>query len=241
VDLFPAIDIRFGRAVRLAQGAAAPASPHDGDPIALAERFVMQGARWLHLVDLDRAFGDGENGSLIGRIITRVGSHIRIQLGGGMRSLERLREVRDLEVARIVLGSAVVTTPALVSQALELLGAPRVAVGLDVRDGLLALHGWQQTSVVRARDVAIRVAAEGVRTILHTDIARDGRLAGPDFVGAVELQRVSGAGVILSGGVGSLDDLVRAKAAAVAGVVVGRALYEGRFTLAQALTALLDV
>lgn len=240
MDLFPAIDIRFGRAVRLAQGAAA-SERHEDDPVALAERFVMQGARWLHLVDLDRAFGDGENGALVGRIITRVGSHIRIQLGGGIRNAERLREVRDLEVARIILGSAVVDTPALVPQALELLGAPRVAVGLDVRDGLLALHGWQQTSIVRARDVAIRVAGEGVRTIVYTDIARDGRLAGPDFVGAIELQEASGAGVILSGGVGSIDDLLRAKAAAVAGVVVGRALYEGRFTLAQALTALLDV
>lgn len=240
MDLFPAIDIRFGRAVRLAQGAAV-SERHEDDPVALAERFVMQGARWLHLVDLDRAFGDGENGALVGRIITRVGSHIRIQLGGGIRNAERLREVRDLEVARIILGSAVVDTPALVPQALELLGAPRVAVGLDVRDGLLALHGWQQTSIVRARDVAIRVAGEGVRTIVYTDIARDGRLAGPDFVGAIELQEASGAGVILSGGVGSIDDLLRAKAAAVAGVVVGRALYEGRFTLAQALTALLDV
>ena len=240
MDLFPAIDIRFGRAVRLAQGAAATDRHHDY-PVAVAERFAMQGARWLHLVDLDRAFGDGENGALIGRIITRVGSHMRIQLGGGIRSEERLREVRDLEVARIILGSAVVGTPALVSQALDLLGAPRVAVGLDVRDGLLALHGWQQTSIVRARDVAIRVAEEGVRTIVYTDIARDGRLAGPDFVGAIELQEVSGAGVILSGGVGSIDDLLRARASAVAGVIVGRALYEGRFTLAQALTALLDV
>jgi phosphoribosylformimino-5-aminoimidazole carboxamide ribotide isomerase len=241
LDLFPAIDIRFGRAVRLAQGAAAVTSPHADDPIALAERFVLQGARWLHIVDLDRALGDGENGALIGRISRRVGSHIRIQLGGGIRSLERLREVRDLEVARVILGSAAVTRPELVPEALELLGAPRVAIGLDVRDGLLSLRGWQQTSIVRARDVAIRVAAEGVRTIVYTDIARDGRLAGPDFVGAVELQAVSGAGVILSGGVGSLDDLLRAKAAAVAGVIVGRALYEGRFTFSEALTTLLDV
>jgi phosphoribosylformimino-5-aminoimidazole carboxamide ribotide isomerase len=241
VDLFPAIDIRFGRAVRLVQSGAPATDRHDDDPVALAERFAMQGARWLHLVDLDRAFGDGENGDLIGRIITRVGSHLRIQLGGGLRSGERLREVRDLEVARFVLGSAVVTTPEIVPAAMEILGVARLAVGLDVRDGLVALHGWQQTSVVRARDVAKRVGGEGVRTIVYTDIARDGRLAGPDFVGAVELQEVSGAGVILSGGVGSIDDLLRAMASAVAGVVVGRALYEGRFTLAEALTALLDV
>lgn len=241
MDLFPAIDIRFGRAVRLVQHGAAPTDQHDDDPVALAERFAMQGARWLHLVDLDRAFGDGENGALVDRIITRVGSHLRIQLGGGLRSEERLREVRDLEVARFVLGSAVVSTPAIVPAALDLLGTQRVAVGLDVRDGLVALNGWQQTSIVRARDVAIRVGQEGVRTIVYTDIARDGRLSGPDFVGAIELQEMSGAGVILAGGVGSIDDLLRAKASAVAGVVVGRALYEGRFTLAQALTALLDV
>lgn len=240
MDLFPAIDIRFGRAVSFAQGEAATGR-HDDDPVALAERLVMQGAQWLHLIDLDRAFGDGENSALIGRIITRVGSHLRIQLGGGIGSEERLREIRDLEVARFILGSAVVDTPALVPRALELLGPARLAVGLDVREGLLALHGWQQTSIVRARDVAIRVGREGVRTIIYTDIARDGRLAGPDFVGAVELQEVSGAGVILSGGIGSIDDLLRARAAAVAGVVIGRALHEGRFTLPQALTALLEV
>ncbi|MEO6067933.1 MAG: 1-(5-phosphoribosyl)-5-[(5-phosphoribosylamino)methylideneamino] imidazole-4-carboxamide isomerase [Gemmatimonadales bacterium] len=241
MDLFPAIDIRFGRVVRLAQGEAGRETRYDDDPVALAERFGMQGARWLHLVDLDRAFGDGDNSGLIGRIVTRVGSHLRIQLGGGLRTIDRLREVQDLEVTRFILGSAVVTNPELVPQALGLLGQPRVAVGLDARNGLVALRGWQETSTVMARDVAIRVAGEGVRTIVYTDIARDGMLAGPDFVGAVELQSASGAGVILSGGVGSLDDLLRARATAVAGVIVGRALYEGRFTLPEALTALLDI
>ena len=241
MDLFPAIDIRFGRVVRLAQGEAGREARYGDDPVALAERFAMQGARWLHLVDLDRAFGDGDNSGLIGRIVTRVGSHLRIQLGGGLRTIDRLREVQDLEVTRFILGSAVVTDPELVPQALELLGQPRVAVGLDARNGLVALRGWQETSTVMARDVAIRVAGEGVRTIVYTDIARDGMLAGPDFVGAVELQSASGAGVILSGGIGSLDDLLRARATAVAGVVIGRALYEGRFTLPEALTALLDI
>ena len=241
MELFPAIDIRFGRVVRLTQGEPARETRFDDDPVALAERFVVQGARWLHLVDLDRAFGDGDNSALIARIVTRVGSHVRLQLGGGLRTLERLREVQDLEVARFILGTSVVTNPELVPQALDLVGGPRLAVGLDARDGLVALHGWQHTSTVLARDVAVRVASEGVRTIIYTDIARDGMLSGPDFVGAVALQEASGAGVIVSGGVGSIDDLLRAKATAVAGVIVGRALYEGRFTLLQALTALLDV
>lgn len=241
MDLFPAIDIRFGRVVRLAQGEAQRETKYGDDPVALAERFVLQGARWLHLVDLDRAFGDGDNSDLIWRIITRVGSHLRVQLGGGLRTIERLREVADLEVTRFVIGTSVVTNPELVPQALELLTPARVAVGLDARNGLVALRGWQQTSTVLARDVAIRVANEGVRTLIYTDIARDGMLSGPDFVGAVEMQETSKAGVIISGGVGSLDDLVRAKATAVAGVIIGRALYEGRFTLPQALTALLEI
>lgn len=241
MDLFPAIDIRSGRAVRLAQGEAARETRYDDDPIALAERFVLQGAKWLHIVDLDRAFGDGENGALIGRIITRVGSHVQIQFGGGLRSAERLREVRDLEVARFVLGTAVVTDPGLVTEGLEILGHGRIAVGIDARDGLVAVRGWQETSTLFARDLAIRVASEGVKTLIYTDIGRDGMLGGPDFVGAVELQELSGTGVVVSGGIGSLDDLVRVRASALAGAVVGRALYEGRFTLPEALTALLEV
>ena len=241
MDLFPAIDIRSGRAVHLAHGGPAHAAAHDDDPVAMAERFVQQGAKWLHIVDLDRAFGDGDSGPLIGRIITRVGSHVRIQFGGGLRSVEKLREVRDLEVARFVLGASVVTRPELVEQALTILGPDRVAVGIDARDGLVSVRGWRESSTLFARDLAVRVAGEGVKTIIYTDIGRDGMLGGPDFVGAVELQETSGAGVIVSGGIGSLDDLVRLRASALAGAILGRAIYEGRFTLSQAFTALLEV
>lgn len=240
MELFPAIDIRFGRAVRLSRRDATEVTPYDEDPAALAERFAMQGARRLHIVDLDRAFGDGDNSGVIGRIITRVGSHVQIQLGGGLRNAERLREVRDLEVTRFVLGSAAYTDPSLLAQALEILGVPRIAVGIEARNGLAVLHGWQQSTTVFARDIAVQVAQAGVRTIIYTDIARDGMLQGPDLVGAVQIQELCGAGVIMSGGVSSLDDVIRAKASALAGVIIGRALYEGRFTVAQALTALLD-
>lgn len=240
MDLFPSIDIRFGRAVRLARAAGSATNPHDEDPVALAERFVVQGARWLHITDLDRGFGDGENGALIGRIQSRVGSFVRIQLGGGLRTAERLAQVKDLEVARFVLGGAVLGRPELLPAALTLLGASRVAVGIEARNGLAVTHGWQQSTTTFARDMAIQVAAAGVRTIVYTDIAREGMAVGPDLVGAAALQEASGAGVLVSGGVGSLDDLIRAKATALAGVVIGRALYEGRFTLPQAFTALLD-
>ena len=240
MDLFPSIDIRFGRAVRLARRDASAPAPFDEDPVALAERVAMQGARWLHLTDLDRGFGDGDNSTLISRIQTRVGSFVRLQLGGGLRSAERLREVRELEVSRFVLGGTVITHPELLPQALALLGADRVAVGIEARNGLAVLHGWQQSTTIFARDVAIEVAAAGVRTIVYTDIAREGMAGGPDLVGAAMLQETSGAGVLVSGGVGSLDDLIRARAAALAGVVIGRALYEGRFTLPAAFTSLLD-
>jgi phosphoribosylformimino-5-aminoimidazole carboxamide ribotide isomerase len=241
MDLFPAIDIRSGRAVRLAHAEAGRDARHDDDPVALAEQFVVQGAKWLHIVDLDRAFGDGDNSSLIGRIITRVGSHVRIQFGGGLRSVEKVREVRDLEVARFVLGSSVVSKPELVGEALTILGPDRVGVGIDAREGLVAVRGWRETSNLFARDLAARVAGEGVRTIVYTDIGRDGMLGGPDYVGAVEMQEVSGAGVVVNGGIGSLDDLVRLRASALAGAIIGRAVYEGRFTLSQAFTALLEV
>jgi phosphoribosylformimino-5-aminoimidazole carboxamide ribotide isomerase len=241
VDLFPAIDIRSGRAVRLSHPEAGHDVRHDDDPVALAERFVVQGAKWLHIVDLDRAFGDGDNRELIGRIITRVGSHVRIQFGGGLRTKEKLEEVRDLEVARFVLGSSVVSRPELVGQALQTMGPDRVAVGIDARNGLVSVRGWRESSTLFARDLAARVAGEGVKTVIYTDIGRDGMLGGPDFVGAVEMQEASGAGVIVSGGIGSLDDLVRLRASMLAGAVLGRPLYEGRFTLSEALTALLEV
>lgn len=220
--------------VRLAQGEIDQETAYDRDPVALAELYVWQGARWLHLVDLDRAFGDGDNSELIDRIITRVGSYVQVQLGGGFRTLERVREVQDLEIARIVLGTGAVTNPDLVAQTVDLLGPARVAVGLDARNGLIALRGWRETSTINAMEVAQRVADEGVRTIIYTDISRDGMLSGPDIRGASGLQQ-AGAGVIASGGVGSLADLKAVRDAGLAGAIVGRALYERRFSLPEAL------
>ena len=240
MDLLPAIDIRFGRAVRLARRDAREVTPYEDDPVALAERFVHQGAKWLHITDLDRAFGDGDNADLIGRIIRRVGSYVRIQLGGGLRTVERLRSVAGLEVARFVVRSTVQGQPEFLPEVVTVLGADRVVAGIEARNGLVVLHGWQQSTTIFARDVALRVAQEGVRTILYTDMAREGMLNGLDLVGGVALHEVSGAEILLCGGAGSLDDLIRAKAALVAGVVIGRALYEPRFTLREAFTALLD-
>jgi phosphoribosylformimino-5-aminoimidazole carboxamide ribotide isomerase len=202
--------------------------------VALAERFVWQGARWLHVVDLDRAFGDGDNSDVISRIVTRVGSHLQIQLAGGFRSLPSVRAVLHLDITRVVLGTAAITDPDMVPAVIDEAGALRVAVGLDARQGMVAIRGWAQTTDQRADDVARRVIGNGVRTIIYTDVSRDGMLSGPDIEGAIALQKL-GAGVIASGGISSLEDLRAVSRAGLAGAIVGRALYEGRFTVKEAL------
>jgi phosphoribosylformimino-5-aminoimidazole carboxamide ribotide isomerase len=232
VDLYPAIDIRSGRAVRLSQGDRGRETAYDDDPVALAQRFAWQGARWLHVVDLDRAFGDGDNSGLISRIVTRVGSHVQIQLSGGFRTLASVQAVLHLDVARVVLGTAAITDPEMVPAVIAEAGGLRVAVGIDARQGMVAIRGWAETSDQGVDEVARRVVAQGVRTIIYTDVSRDGMLNGADIAGAVALQRF-GAGVIASGGVSSLEDLKAIAEAGLAGAVVGRALYEGRFTVRE--------
>jgi phosphoribosylformimino-5-aminoimidazole carboxamide ribotide isomerase len=235
LDLFPAIDIRSGRVVRLSQGETARETVYGHDPVAVAERFADQGTPWIHLVDLDRALGDGENDAVVRRVVAAIGASVRVQLGGGFRSLDRIRQARDLAVARIVVGTGAAVDPEFVPAACEILG-PRVAVGIDARDGWVAVRGWTETSTLRAEELARRVVAQGVTTLIYTDVARDGLLGGPDIEGAVRLQQ-SGGEVIASGGVASLDDIRAVRRAGLAGVVVGRALYEGTLGLADALEA----
>jgi phosphoribosylformimino-5-aminoimidazole carboxamide ribotide isomerase len=237
VDLFPAVDIRHGRVVRLSQGESARQTVYEDDPVAQAERFVADGATWVHVVDLDRAFGEGDNDATVQRLVARLRGRVRVQVGGGCRSADRVRTLGDLGVDRIVVGTAAVTDPTLVPAALAIAGADRIAVGLDARDGRVAVRGWQETSDLLAIDLARRVAGEGVRTLIYTDIARDGMLGGPDIDGAVALQRVARVNVVASGGVATLEHLRMVARAGLAGAIVGRALYEQRFTLADALAA----
>lgn len=237
MDLYPAIDLRGGRVVRLSQGEAARETSYHADPVAQAEQFVADGARWLHVVDLDRAFGTGDNLTVIQSIVSRVGGQTGVQVGGGIRSLEALTAVLELGVRRAVLGTAVVTDPALVPRALQAVGEKRLAVGLDTKGGYIAIRGWVETTPFSAVDICRRVLDAGMQTIIYTDVGRDGMLAGPDLEGARELKAL-GAAVILSGGVGSLTDLMAAKPLGLAGVIVGRALYEGKIQVRQALNLL---
>jgi phosphoribosylformimino-5-aminoimidazole carboxamide ribotide isomerase len=236
VDLYPAIDLRRGRVVRLSQGEPARQTVYGTDPLMVAERFVAEGACWIHLVDLDRALGDGDNDAVIAKVLAAVGGRVRVQLGGGLRSLERIEAGLGLGATRVVLGTAAVRDPELVRRAVARLGPERLAAGIDARAGLVAVRGWREAGGERAEAVARRVVADGVRTIVYTDIGRDGMLSGPDVAGAVALQAV-GAAVIASGGVASLGDLRAIREAGLAGAIVGRALYEGKFTVGEAITA----
>jgi phosphoribosylformimino-5-aminoimidazole carboxamide ribotide isomerase len=236
VDLFPAIDIRHGRVVRLSQGEATRQTVYGDDPVAVAERFAEQGAEWIHVVDLDRAFGVGDNLPVVRRIVAQTGWRLRIQLGGGLRTVDLVRRGLDQGVNRVLIGTAAAIEPTVVPAAIAAVGAGRIVVGIDAREGRVAIRGWTETADLSVSAVAERILADGIRTIVYTDIARDGMLSGPDLDGARRLGAL-GAAVIASGGVASLGDIRAVRAAGLAGAIVGRALYEGRFQLPEALEA----
>lgn len=234
MQLYPAIDLRRGQVVRLSQGDDARTTVYDTDPVAQAERFADAGAVWLHVVDLDRAFGDGDSSAVVRAITARVGARLRVQTGGGIRSVDAARAALDAGAARVVIGTAAVSEPALVPAAITAFGTDAVAVGIDAKDGYVAVKGWTETSPLTAAALAARVRDAGVRTIVHTDIGRDGMLLGPDVDGSAALAAL-GLEVIASGGVGTLEHLRAVAARGLAGAIVGRALYERRFTLDEAL------
>jgi phosphoribosylformimino-5-aminoimidazole carboxamide ribotide isomerase len=236
VDLFPAIDIRGGRVVRLSRGEATRQTVYGSDPAAMAERFAAQGARWIHVVDLDRALDAGDNDEPVRRILDRVGGRVRIQMGGGFRTLDRVRQGLELGVDRVVIGTAAAVDPGFLPAVTAAVSPGRVAVGVDTRAGCVALRGWTETSALTGVDLARRALEAGIETVIHTDVSRDGMLEGPDVAGSLELHR-EGARVIASGGVASLADLRQIAEAGLAGAIVGRALYEGRFELTEALEA----
>lgn len=237
MDLFPAIDIRGGRVVRLSQGEADREKAYSSDPVAQAEQFVADGARWIHVVDLDRAFGTGDNLAILRSIVQRVSGRVQVQTGGGIRNLDALKAVLELGVTRAVLGTATVTDPELVPGAIKAAGPDGVVIGLDAKDGKVAIRGWVEKTDLLVEDVCRRVLTQGARHVVYTDVGRDGMLNGPDIDGALRLKAL-GASVIASGGVGSLDDLRAVRRADLAGAIVGRAIYEGKFSVPEALQVL---
>jgi phosphoribosylformimino-5-aminoimidazole carboxamide ribotide isomerase len=235
VELYPAIDVRGGRVVRLTMGDYAAETVYGDDPVAVALGFADAGATWVHVVDLDGArTGDAVNRAVVGRIASASADRCRVQTGGGVRTLADVEHLADLGVARVVMGSAAIRAPELVDDAARIMP---VAVGLDHRDGEVAVQGWTQGSGLALADAL--ASFPDAAAFVITDIARDGMLVGPDLVGLVEAAAATEIPVVASGGVASLADLrALASVPALAGVITGKALYEGRFTVAEALAAL---
>jgi phosphoribosylformimino-5-aminoimidazole carboxamide ribotide isomerase len=236
VDLLPAIDIRRGRVVRLIQGESTRETVYSENPVEVAERFAQEGARWIHVVDLDRAFGSGDNLPVLGAIIERLSPAVQIQAGGGFRTMDSIQSGLRVGVARIVIGTAAASDPGLLPHFVATAGSDRLAVGIDVRDGRVAARGWTETTSQRPHDLATQVLESGIGVIVYTEISRDGMLEGTDVSGAVLLQQL-GARVIVSGGIAGPDDVRAACTAGLAGAIVGRALYEGRLTVGAAVRA----
>lgn len=235
IDLYPAIDLLGGRVVRLRQGDFSDRTVYGDDPIAVARGFVDEGARWIHVVDLDAArSGDPVNRPVVAAICAAVPDDVEIQTGGGVRSLGDVRELVEGGVSRVVMGSAALREPALVGEASAIVP---VAVGLDHRGGELAVHGWTEGSGVLLDDAYELFPTASAFVV--TDIGRDGTLVGPDLDGLRRSAELAGAPVIASGGVSGLPDLQALAAIdGLGGIITGRALYEGRFTVREALAAL---
>jgi phosphoribosylformimino-5-aminoimidazole carboxamide ribotide isomerase len=238
-ELIPAIDLLGGRVVRLSRGDYGAATVYDPDPGAVARRFAEAGAPRIHMVDLDAArSGERGNEASIRAVVAAAGA-VPVQLGGGIRDLDGVKSAIALGVDRVVIGTAALRDPELVREAAKL-NPGRIVVGIDARDGRVAVEGWLETSETTALDMARRFEDAGVAAIVHTDIARDGMLTGPNLEATAQLAELVSIPVIVSGGVASLDDVKRAAALAsrgVAGVIAGRALYTGDLDLDRALEA----
>ena len=239
MDLYPAIDLRGGRCVRLVEGDFAQETVYGEDPVAVARSFAVAGARWIHVVDLDAArSGDPVNRPVVAAVAAALGPDVSVQTGGGVRSMEDAEELLGAGVARVVIGTAAVEDPGLVARVAERWPG-RVAVGLDHRGGEVRLRGWTEGAGRRVEELVPAAVAAGASAVIVTDISRDGRLTGPDVAGLAALVGATGAPVIASGGVSSLAD-VQALAAidGLAGIIAGKAIYEGRLDVAEALAVL---
>ncbi|TFB21711.1 1-(5-phosphoribosyl)-5-[(5-phosphoribosylamino)methylideneamino]imidazole-4-carboxamide isomerase [Filobacillus milosensis] len=232
MNVFPAIDIRSQQSVRLLQGDYQQETQY-GKPVEMAKRWVEQGAQYLHVVDLDAAKGDPTNNLEVIRQIVNV-IDVPIQVGGGIRSKGRIKELLDLGVERVILGTAAVKEPNFVREIVQEYGA-RVVVSIDARDGFVATDGWTETSTVRALDFVKKLEGVGVKTIVYTDISKDGMLQGPNFHELKMMNDATSIDVIASGGVTSLEDIQALSGMKLYGAIIGKALYEGKIDLKQVM------
>jgi phosphoribosylformimino-5-aminoimidazole carboxamide ribotide isomerase len=236
--VYPAIDLRAGQVVRLQEGDPNRQTRYSDEPAKTARRWLEAGAEWLHVVNLDGAFDENDTSNQAALRLILDTAHrfkARVQFGGGIRSMSMIKRVLGLGANRLVLGTIAVERPQLVGDALKEFGADKIAVGIDARDGMVRLHGWQSKSEVQTIHLALQMRSLGVRTIVFTDISRDGLGSGLNIASTRALADASGLDVIASGGVHTLEDVIAARDASLAGVIIGRALYEGTIDLKEAL------
>ncbi|MBI5115508.1 1-(5-phosphoribosyl)-5-[(5-phosphoribosylamino)methylideneamino]imidazole-4-carboxamide isomerase [Candidatus Poribacteria bacterium] len=234
--VIPAIDLKGGRCVRLEQGKPEKEKVYSGDPLEVARNWAQQGAEWLHVVDLDGAFaGEPQNLRVLGEIRNAI--TIPIQFGGGVRTLENLEKVLRMGVNRVVLGTAAIESPGFLRQACEKFG-DKIVAGIDARDGKVAVKGWHDVTTVDAIRFGESAAGEGARFIVYTDISRDGMLSGPNKEALKRMADAVPVSIIASGGISTLADvaeITRLAPGRIIGMIIGKALYEGAFSLKRAI------
>jgi phosphoribosylformimino-5-aminoimidazole carboxamide ribotide isomerase len=243
MNIYPAIDLRHGKVVRLKYGDPKQQTTYSDDPIETARRWWEAGASWIHVVNLDGAFGD-EAGAAINRSLlqslTAVGP--RIQFGGGLRSIADIEAALSRGAARVVIGTLAIEQPDVLREAVERFGSDRVVVGLDAQGGRVKTRGWQDDGGSEVIAIGRQIRSAGVNLVVHTDIGRDGDLSGVNGAASIELARETGLQVIASGGVNSIEDVLRLKdAAGIEGVIIGRALYMGAIDLRELISILSGV
>jgi phosphoribosylformimino-5-aminoimidazole carboxamide ribotide isomerase len=224
----PAIDIMNGRCVRLRQGERKEKTEYAGDPAAVARSFGEDGADGIHVVDLDGAF-EGKRRNMAAIMAIAVAAGIPVEVGGGIRTLQDMESLFEAGVSRVVLGTAAVKQPALVNDAVRAFGAEKVNLGIDVRQGKVAVKGWTERTEISAETLALDMKERGIRTIIYTEISRDSMLLGPDIEATAALAKATGLSVIASGGIGSISDvrrLLESEKAGIAGFIAGKAIYE---------------
>ena len=235
--VYPAIDLRFGKVVRLRQGKGDQQTVFGNDPKAVAEGWIKQGAEWLHVVNLNGAFGEDteQNETAIEEIVAVGQGRVKIQLGGGIRTMEAIETSLSTGVNRIVLGTSVIENPAFGDLVLNRFGGEKIAFGFDALGQQLMSRGWQSPSGLSITTLGEELAAAGAETLIYTNIKKDGMHTGVDWINAKQLADQTGLRVIASGGTATLEDIASVRAAGLAGVIVGRALYEDKFSLQEAL------
>lgn len=234
MKLFPAIDIKNGQCVRLRQGSFRDVLVYSDVPLKMAKKWEASGASFIHVVDLDGALvGHSVNEAVIKDIVDNI--NIPIQLGGGIRSIKDIENKLNLGIKRVIIGTKAAIDPAFMKEAIAIFGADHIIAGIDAKDGIVAVEGWEKLSHYNAVSLALEMKKVGVKTIVYTDIAKDGMLQGPNIHYTAEMVEETGLNIIASGGISSLKDLEKLKEINVYGAIIGKALYENKIDLKKAV------